>query len=167
MRVGFFVFGFILPDVMYFYCHVLFFLTIIHLHAIFLCSHTYLTIVGLDFCPATDVAERVVLYHRTSPPSLNRQLWNNRLSLAQRTYFLCRNIAYVLCIFLIDCMIFFALLLRSMTYVTIVTHVYVIQQMLQSLWTVRHTHHHHPTTTTYQHRFWYPFHHPGQDYSRG
>ena len=101
------------------------------------------------------------------PPSLNRQLWNNRLSLAQRTYFLCRNIAYVLCIFLIVCMIFFALLLRSMTYVTIVTRVYVVQQMLQSLWTVRHTHHHHPTTTTYQHRFWYPFHHPGQDYSRG
>ena len=49
-------------------------------------------------------------------------------------FFLCRNIVYVLCIFLIVCMIFFALLLRSLTYVTIVARVYVLQQMLQRGW---------------------------------
>merc|ERR1712055_505755 len=103
-----------------------------------------MTIVGHDFCPPSDAAERVVLYHCIPPPStVSCESIDYRLS--RDTYFLCRNIAYVLCIFLIDCMIFFALLL--------VTHVYVVQQMLQSLWTVRHTHHHHPTTTTYQQRF--------------
>ena len=33
-------------------------------YTLLLRSHTYMTIVGLDFCPPSDAAERVVLYHR-------------------------------------------------------------------------------------------------------
>ena len=43
-------------------------------------SHTYMTIVGLDFCPPLNAAERVSLYHWVSP--LNHQLSHTRIDTA-------------------------------------------------------------------------------------
>merc|ERR1712055_929802 len=49
-------------------------------YTLLLRSHTYMTIVGLDFRPPLDAAERVPLYHWVSP--LNHQLSHTRTDTA-------------------------------------------------------------------------------------
>ena len=75
----FFVFALISPVVMYFYCHVMFSLPSFSYTLLFR-SHTYMTIVGLDFRPQLDTAERVPLYYWVSP--LNHQLSHTRIDTA-------------------------------------------------------------------------------------